>query len=267
MLARVLDARAERAAHVDGATCLPDLLERLGRRYAGLAQRRGLRLALEVDPVLSTDLIGPFRTLGEILQRALEHALAHPRGDLVTLAIDVVDDARAHQLVHFTLECAPVQDDTVAAALMALQRKAAAMGGALMLEQDAACHLIIELGFIVPPAPPHVDVIALRSMLGSEAALRQVIDALAEALAADVGDLEGAMARSDVPALRQWLHRVSGALGMVEATGLAAMGLRLEQELATRSPADMALSLNRFAIDATRALSWLRESLAQDPLI
>lgn len=267
VLTRVLDARAERAAHVGGATSLPDLLERLGRRYAGLAQRRGLGLVLDVDPTLATDLVGPFRSLGAILQRVLEHAMAYPHADRVTLAVDVVHDGAGRQTVHFTVECAMTTDTPALAALDALRNAARALGGTLVLEHGEVCHLIVEIGFIVPPAAPHVDVLALRATLGSPTAMREVIDSLADALAADVGDLEGAMARADTPAVRQWLHRVSGALGMVEATGLAAMGLRLEQDMAMRSLDDMALALDRFAIDATRALAWLRESLSQDPLI
>jgi hypothetical protein len=267
MLERALEARAERSARVRQATGLPDLLARLGRRYAGLARRRGLQLALDVDPALATDLVGPFGSLGRLLQRVIEHAMAHPIRGRVALAVDVVHDAAGRQTVHFTVECMRSPGLDMDRAWGALHGEAEALGGALLLELGESCHLIVALAFIVPPAPPHVDIVALRAMVGGDVALHQVVDALADALAADVGDLAGTLARGDVPAVRHWLHRVSGALGMVEATGLATMGLQLEHDMAVRSLDDMAPGLRRFATDATRALAWLRESLAADPLI
>jgi HPt (histidine-containing phosphotransfer) domain-containing protein len=265
---RVLDKRAARVAKVTHATSLPDLLERLGRRYLGRAHRRGLQLALHIDPALATDLVGPFRALGELLQPLIELAIAHPHGDQVTLSVDVVSDEPGRQMAHFSVDLTPAPSrDADAPGLPALRHHAQSIGGTLHEEHGDTYHLSLELGFIVPPAPPHVDVVALRATLGSDAALHEVIDALGDALAADVGQLERALAQTDAAAVRQWLHRVSGALGVAEATGLAAMGLRLEQDMEIRSVDDMALAVRRFAVDATRALAWLREGHAHEPLI
>jgi len=267
---RWLDARAARAARITHAAGLPDLLERLGQRYRGRAQRRGLQLALEIDPTLGPDLVGPIRGLGDMLQPLMELAIDHPASDVVTLAIDVVRDEPGRQVAHFSMILKPTDDaatDSFASVIDAIRRRLDTLGGVLAIETADVYRIAIELGFIVPPAAPHVDVVALRTMLGSDAAMREVIDALREALAADVGDLEGALARADAHAVRQWLHRVSGALGMAEATGLSAMGIRLEQDLAVRPLDDMALGIRRFAMDATRALAWLREGRGHEPLI
>ncbi|UPG92236.1 Hpt domain-containing protein [Luteibacter aegosomaticola] len=250
------------------ATSLPDLLERLGRRYLSQARRRGVQLALDIDPALATDLVGPFRALAELLQQLIALAIENPHGHRVTLFVDVVHDEPGRQTAHFSVDlAAPPAAATDAFGISDLRRKAQAVGGTLHEELGDACHLSLELGFIVPPAPPHVDVVALRATLGSDEALHEVIDALGNALAADVGHLERALAQADAAAVRQWLHRVSGALGMAEATGLAAMGLRLEQDMVIRSVDDMALAVRRFAVDATRALAWLREGRLHDPLI
>ncbi|HEY4091051.1 MAG TPA: hypothetical protein VGN46_06005 [Luteibacter sp.] len=261
---RVLEAHAARAARVGIATSLPDLLERLGRRYLGRAHRRRVRLALDVDPTLATDLVGPIRALGAILQRLLELAIDQPHGELITLRVDVVGDEPGRQTVHFTVDFLA---DAALETLDSARRMTLSLGGALHVEREDALRAIVELRFLVPPVAPHVDVVALRTTLGSDGALHEVIDALGEALAADVGHLEGALARSDALAVRQWLHRVSGALGMAEATGLAAMGGNLEQEMAVCQLSDMELAVRRFAMDATRALAWLREARTHDPLI
>jgi HPt (histidine-containing phosphotransfer) domain-containing protein len=260
---RVLDARAARRAHVDAATGLPDLLERLGVRYAARARRCGTPLSLDLDPGLETDLIGPVGALGEVLSGLIAHAIDHAPSGPVTLRVDVVADTPGQQVLHFAIDALTTPPD----AWQTLRDRLATIGGTLWVEQHVAYRAIAEVRLIVPPAPPHVDVAALRNTLGSDAAMREVIAALGEALSIDVGHLERALTRGDVPALRQWLHRVSGALGMAEATGLAAMGVRLEQDVAVYQLADMELAVRRFAMDATRALAWLCEGRPPDPLI
>lgn len=259
----MLDARAARRAHVDAATGLPDLLERLGVRYAARARRCGTPLSLDLDPGLETDLIGPVGALGEVLSGLIAHAIDHAPSGPVTLRVDVVADTPGQQVLHFAIDALTTPPD----AWQTLRDRLATIGGTLWEEQHVAYRAIAEVRLIVPPAPPHVDVAALRNTLGSDAAMREVIAALGEALSIDVGHLERALTRGDVPALRQWLHRVSGALGMAEATGLAAMGVRLEQDVAVYQLADMELAVRRFAMDATRALAWLCEGRPPDPLI
>ncbi|UPG92435.1 Hpt domain-containing protein [Luteibacter aegosomatissinici] len=259
----MLDTRAARAACIIESTSLPDLLERVGTRHAWRARRRGIVLSLDVDPAVEADLVGPFDILGDVLSSLLAHAIDHAPCGEVTLRIDVVGDGPGRQVLHFTTESRAAPAD----AWQALRETLGSIRGRLLVEQDLTCRAIVEVGLIAPPAPPHVDVAALRNTLGSDAALYEVVTALGDALAADVGHLEHALARGDAKALRQWLHRVSGALGMAEATGLAAMGIRLEQEVAAGGLAGMELAVRRFALDATRAQAWLREGHLPDPLI
>lgn len=268
----MLDARAARIARLTEAASMPELLERLGQRYLARAHRQGLHLSLDVDAALETDLIGPYHSLAGVLGALIEHAIDHAQGDTVSLHVDVTGDEPGHQTVHFAVGFLP-EDGTAntgaatPAAWAAAGQTLEAMGGRLHIEHDDTLRAIAELRFHVPPRPPHVDVVALRHALGNEDALHEVIAALHDALAVDVGHLDDVLARQDAQALRRWLHRVSGALGMAEATGLAALGMRLEHDMDSRSLADMELPVRRFAMDATRALAWLRESRAEAPLI
>jgi methionine-rich copper-binding protein CopC len=265
------DARAQREACVEDATSLPDLIERLGLRFATKAARYQARVALEVDPAIEDDLVGPFAGLGGVLEALLAHAIEHAAGD-VMLQIDVVGDEPGVQRLHFAVHLPGTVHTAMAhGALPAACAAACAMverlGGAFHVQCDGGLRAIVELVFIVPPQPPHVDVVALRARLGGERALHEVIVALADALAADVGNLDAMLASGDVHATRRWLHRVAGALGMAEATGLATMGLGLEHALAVQPLAGLELAVRRFAMDAMRALAWLRESRADMPLV
>jgi HPt (histidine-containing phosphotransfer) domain-containing protein len=265
------DARAKRDASVQDASSLPDLIERLGLRFAAKAARYEAQVALDVDPALEGDLVGPFAALGGILEALLSHAIEQAAGD-VLLQIDVVGDEPGMQRLHIAVAVPGMVSTAMAhGALPPAFATASAtverLGGTFHVQRDGGLRAIAELVFIVPPQPPHVDVVALRARLGGEDALHEVIVALADALAADVGNLDGMLASGDVPATRRWLHRVAGALGMAEATGLATMGLRLEQALAVQPLAGLELAVRRFAMDAMRALAWLRESRADMPLV
>jgi HPt (histidine-containing phosphotransfer) domain-containing protein len=271
-IGRVQEARAARIARLNEAASMPELLERLGQRYLARAHRQGLRLALDVDAALETDLIGPYPSLARVLGALIEYAIDHAQGDTVSLHVDVTGDEPGHQTVHFAVDFLPACGTANAgpatpAAWAAAGQMLEAMGGRLHIEHDGSLRAIAELRFHVPPRPPHVDVVSLRHALGSDDALHEVIVALHDALAVDVGHLDDVLARQDAQALRRWLHRVSGALGMAEATGLAALGMRLEHDMGSRSLADMEMPVRRFAMDATRALAWLRESRAETSLI
>lgn len=270
-LERRRDARARRDACLGDANSLPDLIARLGLRFAAKAARHGAEVTLDIDPALEGDLVGPFRTLGNVVEPLVAYAIEHGAGE-VMLQVDVVGDEPGMQRLHVAV-CAPgarlacmpgeAPGGACATARAAVQR----LGGAFHLQCEGELRAIVEMVFLVPPRAPHVDIVALRGRLGSERAMRDVIGALADALAADVGNLDAMLATGDTLAARRWLHRVAGALGMAEATGLATMGLRLEQALAVQPLADLELAVRRFAMDATRALAWLRESRADMPLV
>ncbi|KJV28070.1 Hpt domain-containing protein [Luteibacter yeojuensis] len=262
------DARAQREACLEDTTSLPDLIERLGVRFAAKASRHDVEITLDVDPALEGDLVGPFRSLAAALDVLLAGAIEHASGSAL-LQVDVVDDEPGMQRLHVAvcLPGVPGACGALAPACTTARTLVERAGGVFHVQGDGGLRAIAELAFIVPPRPPHVDVVALRARLGGERALHEVIVALADALAADVGKLDAMLATGDALAARRWLHRVAGALGMAEATGLAAMGLRLEQALAVQPVADLELAVRRFAMDATRALAWLRESPADMPLV
>ncbi len=91
-----------RGVRIETSNSLPQLLGRVGRRYAQDALARGIRLDFEIDPALAGDLQGPFPALGRALSLLLEHAL-HTRGRHVALHVDVVGDDAGTQIVHFTV--------------------------------------------------------------------------------------------------------------------------------------------------------------------
>jgi|GEM_PF-1790337 len=245
---------------IEASDSLPQLLGRIGRRYAQDALARGIRLDFEIDPALAGDLQGSFSTLGRALSLLLEHAL-HARGGHVALHVDVVGDDAGTQIVHFTVadEHHPTADDH--ACLDEVAGMIAAVGGVVHREWDTDIgnRIIVELAFERPRVPPRIDVDALRSTLGGEHALREVIVALDRALSSDLAGLGALLGEPGIVHLQAWLHRVSGALGMAEATELSCVGLALERELEQGRHRYLDQAIIRFADDAGRVLQALRE--------
>ncbi|SEV91740.1 hypothetical protein [Luteibacter sp. 329MFSha] len=239
---------------------LPELLARLGRHYAAEARARDMRLELEVDPALAPDLEGDFGPLGNALRLLLDRALER-RTWRVALHVDVVGDGSGSQILHFTVadeQTSPVPDDR---RLREASAQVAALGGIVHTEtgDDIGHRAIVELGFDLPRASPHIDVEALRTTLGGDAALREVIVALDHALTRDLADLDALLSRPGADELQAWLHRVSGALGMAEASDLARTGLTLERDLERGRQPNLDRAIRRFAGDAAEVLSMLRE--------
>ncbi|QWT21507.1 hypothetical protein KPL74_05755 [Bacillus sp. NP157] len=251
---------AARRARVDLANNLPDLLERLGRGYAPLARRHGVAIELDVDPALEGDLDGPHARLGEAIAVLLVQAIRHGHDEHghVALRVDVVRDAPSRQTVHFTVVGASEEPHA--------RHVVQALGGTFHVEPGATPRAIVELEFVVPPRPPHIDIDALRMTLGGDAAMREVVATLDHALTTDLRALDAMLASADALAIQQWLHRVSGALGMAEATTLASTGIRLEHAVATQPLAEVEAQVRRFAADASWALARLRAVAAGDPL-
>lgn len=239
---------------------LDELLAYLEHRYVGEAQARGTVFRLEVDPALAASLPGPLGVLGEALVGLLDRAIAQCSAR-VALHVDVVGDNARVQIVHFTVADAQ-HDASIDAALIALASAAMrGVGGAVHAERgaDAGHRVIVELAFERPRPWAQIDVDALRSTLGGDAALREVIVALDAALRRDLADLERLLAEPGANALQAWLHRVSGALGMAEATALSRVGLTLERELEQGRQTHLDTAIRRFADDASQVLAALRE--------
>jgi HPt (histidine-containing phosphotransfer) domain-containing protein len=142
------------------------------------------------------------------------------------------------------------------------------LGGALQVESalEIGTRVIVELTFYMPRRLPRVDIDALRSTLGGAAALSEVIVALDQALSRDLADLDGLLAKQGSDDLQAWLHRVSGVLGMAEASGLAQVGLHLERELAIRRNDATDAAVRAFGEDAAAVLGLLREHRDSDRL-
>ncbi|UPG84029.1 hypothetical protein L2Y94_11750 [Luteibacter aegosomatis] len=251
----------ERRARVHRASSLPDLLRRIGRRFSPQARRMDTVLTLDVDPALAADLRGPFGPLGIVLARILDLALHRASEKKISMHVDVVGDDTSSQLVHFTVtvfgDDGPSSDAAMLADAAPLLH---ALGGTLHDETDERRrrHLIVELEFSLPPRSIDIDVAALRKTLGGDEPLQHVVDALEGALKRDIHSLDALLAESGVAELQAWLHRVSGVLGMAEATELARTGLTLEHGLAHGRSEWLDNAVRRFGHDAGRVLDVLR---------
>jgi len=243
------------------------VLAQIAAHYGAMAHAHGAVFDMEVDPALVQELVGPADALAEALSLLLDGAF-RADADRVALHVDVVSDDIAGQVVHFTVAeeratCAP-GDAHVREATAVV----AALGGMLHTERcsDIGDRVIVELAFDLPHAPPCVDVDALRSALGGEAALREVVIALDRALSSDIADLDLLLQREGIAHLQAWLHRVSGALGMAEASELSRIGLALERELENGRRPRLDRAIRRFAEDAARVFRMLREQVPNDRL-
>ncbi|NII53954.1 hypothetical protein [Luteibacter sp. SG786] len=243
------------------------MLAQLAAHYGATAHAHGTVFDMEVDPALVPELVGPSHALANALSLLLDRAFGADAGR-VALHVDVVSDDIAGQVVHFTVAeeratCEPNDANVREAATIV-----AAVGGTVHTEQcsDIGDRVIVELAFDLPHTPPCVDVDALRSALGGEAALREVVIALDRALSIDVADLDLLLQREGIAHLQAWLHRVSGALGMAEARELSRVGLALERELENGRRPRLDRAIRRFAEDAVGVFRTLREQVPADRL-
>lgn len=248
-------------ARIDASLDLAELLARLGDYYTPLARRRGSRLDIELDPALAPDLRGPYAALGRLLCVLLDRALAVKANGRVGLQVDVVGDDPDGQLVHITVADEGATIDPGRSSVDAAATLLGALGGVLHQESDAerGTRIIVELTLTAPRQPPRIDIDALRTTLGGTRALREVIAALDRSLSQDLASLEVLLREPGTADLQAWLHRVSGALGMAEATDLARMGLVLERQLADERDPSLDAAIRRFGEDAARVLQVLRE--------
>jgi len=247
---------------------LPALLVDLGRRYTPLARANETALELDVDPAVAPDLTGALDALGMILGGLLERAIDVAAGGYVALQVDLVGETPTSQTVHLT-----VADDGPPTALDDPKLLIAAasvehLGGHLQVETgpEAGTRVIVELTFVMPRRLPHVDIDALRSTLGGHAALVEVIAALDLALSRDLAHLDDLLATDGIEALQAWLHRVSGVLGMAEASELAQVGLRLERDLGDGRNDAIDRAVSGFGEDAAAVLGVLRDHRDGDRL-
>lgn len=248
-------------ARLGASNDLAELLARIGQHYIAAARRRGGVLEIELDPALAPDLRGPYAALGHLLCQLLDRAFAVKAGGRVALQVDVVGDNLDGQLVHVTVADEGVSIDPGGAPLDAAAALLGRLGGVLHQESDAerGTRIIVELTLTLPRQPPRIDIDALRTTLGGTHALREVIAALDRSLSHDLASLELLLRQPGVADLQAWLHRVSGALGMAEATDLARMGLVLERQLTDERDATLDAAIRRFGEDAARVLQVLRE--------
>lgn len=256
------DRVALACARIRESRDLPALLTRIGQHYARIAQRQGRRLEIEVDPALAHDLVGPYTMLGRVLCLLLDRAFAVPGSVRVALQVDVVGDDPDGQLVHITVA------DTGNALehcprLATAQAMVAALDGVLHIEcaADRGTRIIVEITLTLPRVSPRIDIETLRTTLGGTSALREVISALDRSLSRDLIQLHLLLAQPGTADLQAWLHRVSGALGMAEATDLARMGLHLERRLAEERSPTVDAAIRRFGEDAACVLEVLRKHI------
>jgi HPt (histidine-containing phosphotransfer) domain-containing protein len=239
---------------------LPALLTRIGQQYARIAQRKGIQLEIEVDPALAHDLVGPYAMLGRVLCLLLDRAFAVPGSVRVALQVDVVGDDSDGQLVHITVADTGNALDEHGSHLATAQAMVDALDGVLHREcaADRGTRIIVEITLTLPRVSPRIDIETLRDTLGGTSALREVIAALDRSLSRDLIQLHLLLAQPGTADLQAWLHRVSGALGMAEATDLARMGLHLERRLAEERSPTLDAAIRRFGEDAACVLQVLR---------
>ncbi|WP_125903116.1 hypothetical protein [Luteibacter rhizovicinus] len=247
---------------------LPALLTELGRRYAPLARARGTALELDVDPALAPDLTGAMDELEGVLGCLLERAIEVAAGGYAALQVDLVGETRTSQTVHLTVaddgDRTTADDTKFLIPAATIER----LGGRLQVESapDVGTRVIVELTFAMRRRLPRVDIDALRSTLGGQAALAEVITALDQALGRDLVALDDLLAKAGIDDLQAWLHRVSGVLGMAEATGLAHAGLMLERDLAAGRHHLTDRAIREFGDDTGAVLALLREHRDGDRL-
>jgi len=260
-----LARRFERHRAVDD---LPTLLADLGRRYAPLARADETALELDVDPAVAPDLTGALDELGALLGVLIERAIDVAAGGYVALQVDLVGETPTSQTVHLTVadDGPPTvpSDPKFLIPTTSIER----LGGHLQVESgpDLGTRVIVELTFDMPRRLPRVDIDALRSTLGGQVALDEVIAALDLALSRDLAHLEDLLAQVGVDPLQAWLHRVSGVLGMAEASELAQMGLLLERDLAAGRDEAIDRAVRDFGEDAAAVLTVLRDHRDGDRL-
>lgn len=256
-----LDRIALACARIGASRDLPGLLTRIGQHYGRIALRHGSELEIEVDPALAPDLVGPYAALGRVLCLLLDRAFALPGGARIALQVDVVGDDPDGQLVHITVaDNGAVLDERCPCVATALAM-VTAMDGVLHVEcaADRGTRIIVEVTLTLPRAAPRIDIETLRDTLGGTPALREVIGALDRSLSRDLIQLHLLLAQPGTVELQAWLHRVSGALGMAEATDLARMGLHLERRLAEERSPTLDAAIRRFGEDAACVLGVLRK--------
>jgi hypothetical protein len=244
------------------------LLAELGRRYAPRARTDETALELDVDPAVAPDLTGPMDALGTVLGSLIERAIDGAAGGYVALQVDLVGETPTSQTLHLTVadDGPPItaDDPKFLIPTAAIQD----LGGRLEVESgpELGTRVIVELTFTMSRRPPRVDIDALRSTLGGQAALDEVIAALDLALCHDLVRLESLLAEGGVDHLQAWLHRISGVLGMAEASGLAQVGLLLERDLATGRGEAIDHAVRGFGEDAAAVLRLLRDHRDSDRL-
>jgi hypothetical protein len=255
------DRVALACARIRESRDLPALLSRIGQHYARIAQRQGSQLEIEVDPALAHDLVGPYATLGRVLCLLLDRAFAVPGSVRVALQVDVVGDDPDGQMVHITVADTGNALDEQCPCLAKANAMVAALDGVLHIEcaADRGTRIIVEITLTLPRVPPRIDIETLRTTLGGTSALREVIAALDRSLSRDLIQLHLLLAQPGTADLQAWLHRVSGALGMAEATDLARMGLHLERRLAEERSPTLDAAIRRFGEDAACVLEVLRK--------
>lgn len=268
-LQRLCDWLRARRAAVTRAHSLPDLLARLGRVHAPRAARLGVPLHLDIDPALAPDPIVPLSHLGRALDTLL-HVALDCRPVTAALNVDVVGDAPGRQEAHFTVYHlgGHAPDAHARARWHAAEASMQAAGGQLRIEarDDGAVCAVAEVSLRLPPKPPWLDLDTLRDTLGGEQALRQVVAALDDALGKELGVLPHLLAARDGPGLKAWLHRVSGVLGMAEATDLSAAGVHLERRLDDTPDDTLNDDIRAFAAEAEALVRLLRQRVTHDRL-
>ncbi|KAF1004754.1 MAG: hypothetical protein GAK28_03767 [Luteibacter sp.] len=255
---------------------LSRLCRYLGRRrsHRGTSAHRGNLPALllrfrdhpaivlvETDPALSPALRGPFDGIRAIVVRLVSKGRLHGRRHIALYADVVVEDP-AYQRIHITLAgTRPMSLRTWRRSVALAKRH----GGMLFREvdDDGRRHVILEMAIAF--ATLDVDIDALRASLGSQEALRTLVRLLDETLARDLEALGPLLAAREATPLQAWLHRVAGVLGLAEATTLADIGQRLEDEIIVHGrSARLDEAIRQFGDDAARLLAVLRASV--DPL-
>lgn len=221
-----------------------------------------------MDPAVAPDLTGAMTELGSVLGTLLERAIEVAEGGCAALQVDLVGETRTSQTVHLTVaddgDPTRADDPKFLIPTATIER----LGGRFQVESgsDIGTRVIVELTLAMPRRLPGVDIDALRITLGSQGALAEVIAALDLALSRDLDDLDGLLAKAGSDHLQAWLHRVSGVLGMAEASGLAQVGLLLERDLATGRDDATDRAVRDFGEDAAAVLALLREHLDSDRL-
>lgn len=105
---------------------------------------------------------------------------------------------------------------------------------------------------------PLIDYAALRRQVAQFDSLFDTLQALfLEQAPLWIGDLEAALAREDMEAVRQLCHKIKGGAGTLQAKAIVAGAAELSRQVAAEDPAAIAESWAKLRLTITQTIAFV----------